>query len=259
MIKVKSSERLIFPTYTLSSGLVLNLVWAVLFKQKRDFKKDAVEALKGLRPDLVIHGQEYVPVTGPCLITLNHYFRPGYNAFWTSLAISAAVPLDIFWIMTGAFTYPGQRREKVLKPMSQWLLHAIGRVYGFSNMPAMPPNPSEAEERALAVRQVVTVVRRRPHAVIGLAPEGRDILTGKLGEPPSGSGRFIQYLARLGLPILPVGVFEADSSLQVNFGRLFCLEETGDLSSTGTDRAVCRIVMQAIARQLPDEMRGIYA
>ncbi len=192
------------------------------------------------------------------MIVLNHYYRPDYDACWTALVISGVVPFDIHWIMTGAFTYPGQRRELVLKPISQWVLSRLGRVYGFTNMPAMPPNPKELNQRTRAVRQVVNFVHQRKESVIGLAPEGRDILTGQLGDPPSGSGRFMAHLSRLGLPFLPVGIFEGDGALNVNFGAPYLLTAPEGLSAREIDLAVDRVVMESIARLLPVKMRGIY-
>ena len=255
---VKSSEHSRYPLYQLPPSLIFKIILAVLTNQKRNFRSDALAAVRGITPPLVVRGLGYLPRGGPCLITLNHYYRPGFNALWTALAISAAIPYDVHWIMTGAFTFPGQRREVVLKPLSQQLLGALSGVYGFNRMPAMPPNPKEAQDRTLAVRQVVHYVRVTQRPVIGLAPEGRDILTGQLGDPPSGSGRFIHYLASGGMPILPVGIFEQDGAFQLQFGPAYSLEVDGGLASADLDRAVNRVVMGAIGRLLPERMRGSY-
>ena len=255
---LKSSDSLKYPSYQLPPRLVINICKSIVLNQGRHFRSDAVDAIRGLAPPLEVRGQEHILAGGPCLITLNHYYRPGFNALWTALAISAVVPYDIHWIMTGAFTFPGQHREIVLKPLSQQVLHAIGRVYGFDTMPAMPPDPKEVLERSLAVRQVIRYVRKTKEAVIGLAPEGRDILTGQLGDPPSGSGRFIYYLAKGGMPLLPVGIFERDGALHLHFGPLYALEIEDGQAAADLDRAVDRVIMGAIGRQLPETMRGNY-
>lgn len=247
-----------FPSYHLPPGFIAGIAWAALFNRKRVFQRDAKAAIKGIFPPPVICGEENLPARGPCLIVLNHYYRPGYDAWWTALAISALTPFEIHWVMTGAFTYPGQRRERVLKPVSQWALSRVGRVYGFTNMPAMPPDPRELDQRTRAVRQVVNFAQRSKDPVIGLAPEGRDILTGQLGDPPSGSGRFMAHLAGLEMPFLPVGIFENEGALHIRFGAAYVLTAPEGLSAAEIDRTVNQAVMGSIAALLPVKMRGTY-
>jgi hypothetical protein len=123
----------------------------------------------------------------------------------------------------------------------------------------MPPDPLESAERAMAIRQVVGFIRKNNQPVVGLAPEGRDFLTGQLGEPPSGSGRFISYLTSLELPVLPVGIYDTYGVLHVNFGCPYHLNVPNGLSMGDQDQAVRLIIMQAIGKQLPAQMRGTYA
>ena len=69
-----------------------------------------------LKTPLKVTGQENIPTSGPCLVTVNHYARPGFWAWWISFAISSVLPVDIHWVMTRELTYPGQRRAVVLRP-----------------------------------------------------------------------------------------------------------------------------------------------
>jgi hypothetical protein len=123
------------------------------------------------------------------LLTLNHYSSPTCPAWWLTLAISAAVPFEIHWIVTANLRYLGR-----LGPLSRWALRRLAAVYGFTLMPAMPPDPAEAAARARAVRQALDYTQRSPAPVVGLAPEGRDFPGARLGAPASGVGRFLLLL-----------------------------------------------------------------
>jgi 1-acyl-sn-glycerol-3-phosphate acyltransferase len=116
-------------------------------------------------------------------------------------------------------------------------------------MPPMPPDPREAEARARAVLRTVRLARRMAQAggMIGLAPEGMDT-PGSLGEPPAGAGRFVALLVEAGLPVLPVGVTEAEGRLRASFGPVFVPQVPPDRAER--DRAVTQQVMGAIGRQV---------
>jgi 1-acyl-sn-glycerol-3-phosphate acyltransferase len=116
-------------------------------------------------------------------------------------------------------------------------------------MPPMPPDPREAEARAQAVLRTVRLARRMAQegGMIGLAPEGMDT-PGSLGEPPAGAGRFVALLVEAGLPVLPVGVTEAEGRLRASFGPVFVPQVPPDRAER--DRAVTQQVMGAIGRQV---------
>jgi len=123
-------------------------------------------------------------------------------------------------------------------------------------MPPMPPRPHEVVSRAQAVRRVIHLLRQEPQAWIGLAPEGRDIPGGGLGEPPPGAGRF---LLLLDLPVLPVGVYALGPQYYVHFGPMLRLESGNGLPADKRDRLASDQVMRAIAACLPPERRGCYS
>jgi hypothetical protein len=76
-------------------------------------------------------------------LTINHYARPGFHAWWLALALSAVVPTDVHWIMTAAWTYSDGFRARTVTPLSRWLFGRIAQVYGFTSMPPMPPDPKD--------------------------------------------------------------------------------------------------------------------
>jgi hypothetical protein len=245
--------------YPFITPTTFRIALAAILGRRRSIHKDARAMAKELRPPLQVFGQEHIPAGGPCLITVNHYTRPGFPSWWIALGVSAAVPVDIHWIMTSAWVYPDQpMKNRILSPLTRWAFRRIARAYAFQRMPPMPPNPREVGERARAVRETLAYARQTPGPVIGLAPEGGDARTGTLAPPPPGAGRFIWHLAELGLPVTPAGVFESGGALHVRFGQRYRLCLPPGLPKEAADRQVARVVLQAIAGLLPPELRGAY-
>ncbi len=236
--------------------LGLQIAAAALAGRRRSFQADAAQLVARLRPAAEYRGLEHLPRSGPLLLVSNHFYRPGFDAWWVPFALSAVAGEEVHWITTAERTYPGQRRGVVLRPIERLFLACVERVYGFFRMPPMPPDPRQVEQRALAVRQVIAYVRKAPAARIGLAPEGRDLPGGVLGWPPPGGGRFMLSLARLGLPLAPAGVFEENGRLVVQFGPPFALTAPTGLRGEELDCAAGRMVMQRIAALLPPALRG---
>ncbi len=249
------------PHYPSIVGPALRVLAAGLARRdggmpSRSFRRDAIPLVAKFDPPLRVLGEEFIPSAGPCLLLSNHYYRPGFDAWQRALAISATVPVEVHWIITAALTYPGKLQGCVMTPLSRWVLARVARAYGFFGMPPMPPDPRDAQARAAGVRKVVDYIRQAPEPVIGLTPEGRDILTGSLGWPPAGSGRFVLHLANLGLPLAPLGVFEEGGRLCLNFGPLFALDAPTDLPRDDLDCWASRQVMEHIAWLVPERMRG---
>jgi hypothetical protein len=201
-------------------------------------------------------GNENIPHGGPCLITFNHYFRPGFNAWWMALGLAAVVPVDVHFVMTGELTWPGKWYAPVGQAGSRWLLRRFSRIYGFTSMPPMPPREKDVAERARSVRATLAFAREHRLAILGLAPEGGDQPGGVLNWPSPGAGRFILLVADLGFPVLPVGVYEENGEFCLQFGSAYRLEVPGGLSPDARDHQSAQIVMSAIAAQLPESLRG---
>ncbi len=247
------------PHYTYPWRTMLVLCRQVLTGGRRSFRADARACLDRLAPPLQVYGAEHIPVCGPALITVNHYCRPGFNAWWIALAIASVAPEEMHWTMTGELTFPGKWYAGLGGAGSCWLLGRLARVYGFTAMPPMPPRPGDAAARGLAVRRVLSYAREHPAALIGLAPEGMDMPGGVLGWPPEGAGRFIALLAGMGFCVTPVGAYEQDGAFRLHFGPPYTLRLPTGLSAEEKDRSAAQVVMAAIARLLPLPMRGEFA
>jgi hypothetical protein len=247
------------PGYSYPPVIVLRLAGSILIGDRWSFRRDAIAFTKGIQPPVEILGSENIPLSGPCLITFNHYHRPGFSAWWMALALAACLPVEIHFVMTSELTYPGKWYSLPGRFVSRLLLKRIARIYGFTTTPPMPPRTQDVEARAQSVRRVLEYARNHPQAVIGLAPEGGDQPGGILSLPPAGSGRFISLLAKMGCQILPVGMYEERGRFCLNFGKACRLPAPGGKSPNEKDRQVARMIMQKIAVQLPERLRGDFS
>lgn len=248
------------PDYRVPASLWLKLAGSLLAGKRRSVLADSLTAFADGRPRLRLIGVEYIPPSEPCVVACNHNSLTGFAAIWIALGISAAfagrderAEQDIRWVMTAAWTYPDEPlKARLLTPVTRLLFARLARMYGFVNMPPMPPAPHEVQARAAAVLKTVRLARQhREHGVlIGLAPEGRDNGP-EMGSFPAGVGEFIGLLVSAGLAVLPVGVFEDGNTLVVSFGEAFVPEVPAE--KRVRDSAVSAQVMAAIKRQLPGE------
>jgi hypothetical protein len=245
-----------YPNYSYPIRLAPGLIANVLFGGHRTFRRDALACVERLKPSLRIFGMENIPQGGPCLITFNHYYRPGFNAWWMALGIAARVPVDMHWVMTGELTFPGKWYARLGMAGSRWLLKRFSRMYGFTSMPPMPPRLRDVEMRAKSVREVLAYARSHPQAILGLAPEGGDQPGGMVTMPPAGAGRFILLLAEQGFPLLPVGCYEEAGEFCLCFGASYRLQLPRGLGPDEKDRQAASTIMSAIAAQLPLRLRG---
>jgi 1-acyl-sn-glycerol-3-phosphate acyltransferase len=239
--------------------LAASVLLSAARNQQRSFRADALRCMAPGQPSLQVTGGEHIPASGPALLTLNHYSRPGFQAYWIALAISAVVPAEIHWTMTAAWTNDGSFKSYLLEEASRRFFPRLAKVYGFTPMPPMPPRPQEAEQRARAVRQVLAVAQSQPAPLLALAPVGRDMPGGRLGRPPAGAGRFLVLLSQLGYPFYPVGVFEAGRALCLSFGPAYALEVPPGLTRGESAAYAGEAVLLAIARLLPEDLRGEFA
>jgi hypothetical protein len=244
------------PSYHLNPAVLLRLAGAVLLGQRRSFQADAVQMVRGIDPPPKVSGQGNIPHSGPAVILINHYTSHGFWSPWLALAVSANVPVDVYWTITTAWTFPGWRFRRILRLMSQRLIRAVAEVYDFNLMPPMPPDPTEASARTEAVRRLMRYARANPRGVIAIAPEGANQPGGVLGLQPAGIGRLGLALARRGFVFHPVGIFEEGGCFNLQFGAPFMLEEPVAPDMQSMDVAASKQMMRAIAICLPDRLRG---
>ncbi len=245
-----------YPKYSYPPDVVAGLVRDAIFSRPRLFRDDARASVSRLNPPLRVFHEEHIPQDGPCVITINHYFRPGFAAQWMAIAVSSVVPKNIHWIITGELTFPGKWYAPIGMPVSRFLLKRGAHVYGFTTMPPMPPRRRDVEARAASVRAILDYVTLTKNPIIGLAPEGGDQPGGVLTMPPSGAGRFALLLAAQRLKFVPVGIYEENGRLCLNFGEIYELCVPPALPADEKDKQAARAMMKNIAPLLPSRLRG---
>jgi len=207
---------------------------------------------------LVVTGGKYIPQSGPGLVVFNHYSREGLSILFPVAGLASSISTEMHWIMTGAWTFPGNPLRRPLRAVTKWVFKRIAHVYGFTLTPPMPPEPEDAPARTEAVRRVFQYIKGHPITLVALAPEGRDFPGGVLGELPAGVGKFMLELNQRLEYIYPVGIFEEDGSLRINIGSPIDLGFITNSGSRSLDEKAGRIVMERIAALLPDRLAGPY-
>ncbi len=249
-----------FPRYRYPTRVIVGLARDALLGRHRLFSEDARACIAHLHPPVRILGADHIPQHGPCVLTPNHYYRPGFASQWSALAISAFVPASVsasvHWVMTRELTFPGKWFAPFGMPISRLLLDRIARVYGFTTMPPMPPRPRDVAARAASVLRLLRFARHAEAPIIALAPEGGDQPAGILSMPPPGLGRFCLLLAAAGLRFVPVGVYECDGELTLNFNPAYDLDIPPHLPVVDQDRLAAYTIMTHIAALLPLSLRG---
>jgi hypothetical protein len=232
---------------------LLGAAAAAVFNRRRSFHADALQAVRRLQPSLAVFGTQNIPENPPFLVTINHYSRPGFHAWWLALAVTAALDAPLSWVITSTWRFQNHPLRRWLSPLSRWVLGQAARVYGFLPMPAMPPVPAEAAERAEAVRRIIRTARQADPPSIGLAPEGYDAHQGGMSLPPAGVGRMVAHIARAGYQILPVGVYEQEG-LVVQIGEPYWIELHPGALPGERDLQLREQIRMRIAKLLPAEL-----
>ena len=244
--------------YHLSRRLALAIVRDAILGRRRSFYADSRLLVRGIASLRVIgaipdraSARGRRSLHGGWLVTVNHYSRPGFRAWWIPISIASLFSCEMHWVITSTLTFPDFLRSHTVTPLSDWFLPRLAGTYGFGSMPPMPPRPQDVAARARAVREVLRFARSTPPPVIGLAPEGGDSADNRLTLPSPGAGRFIAHLAGAGLTILPIGAFEADDTFCIRFGPPYNLPTDLPADPDARDAHVARLVFRAIADLLP--------
>jgi hypothetical protein len=250
---------MLYPKYSYPTGLFVSALWDFLLLRRRDMRHDAIVCIENMEAELRVLGKENIPQQGSCVLTINHYYRPGFGAQWLALATTAVVSLKMRWVVTGELMCQGKWYRPVAAPASRIFLKRLAELYGLTTMPPMPPRPRDVVARAASVRKILEYVKQTKDPVLGISPEGYNPPSGVLSRPATGLGRFGLLLAKAGLRFIPVGGYEADGVFHLHFGKPYELSVRSDLSAAERDERAMRIVMENIARVLPLHLRGEFA
>ena len=131
---------------------------------------------RAFRPlDATVHGREHIPVAGPVVLVFSHacYLDPGF--------VGVATRRPIRFLTTA---------QSYRRPLLAWF------VRGFGNVPVRRYRPDPA-----ACREMLRLLA--DGEVIGMAPEGERAILGEYQGAAPGVARIV---ARLGVPVVPVGI-----------------------------------------------------
>lgn len=180
---------------------------------------------------LEINGQNNIPLQGAVILAANHVTN--LDIFPLQIAVNRPI---FFMGKSELFKNP--------------LLH-----YAFRNLGAFPVNRGERDEWAISHSKKIL----QEGQVLGMFPEGTRSRGRGLRVAKTGAARLA---LELGCPIIPVGIdgshtffkqFPRRNLVKINIGEQLC-PEPGELPIGLTDR-----VMFELARNLPVELRGVYA
>lgn len=247
------------PKYSYPPGRFVRAAWDLLLLHPRDLQQDAKACVEHMKAELRVMGEENIPRRGNCVLTINHFHRPGLGAQWIALAVTALVPLSVRWVVTGELMCQGKWYQAAGSRASRIFLRRLADLYGLITMPPMPPRPEDVDARARAVRAILAYVRQAQEPVLGISPEGYNSPQGVLTRPATGFGRFALLLSRAGMRFIPVAGYEAAGVFHVHFGKAYELELLSQLSTGERDEQGRQIVMQKIACLLPADLRGEFA
>ena len=188
-----------------------------------------------------VEGAEYIPASGPIILTTNHISRLDYPAL-----LMCTNREDVIAIVATKY------REKVF---FRWIIETLRAIW-------IERETSDFS----AFREAIEYLNRG--WIVGISPEGTRSTTGALQPGKPGAALIVR---KTGLPVLPVAVSgTADLGKQlghlkktdilVRFGKPYHIalttdeEEAKNWLNKATDEIMCRI-----AALLPPERRGVYA
>jgi hypothetical protein len=246
------------PYYPFLNWTTMTMAGSYLLGRRRNFHFDSVALVSSIQPPLVVRGTLPTSSDEGYVVTVNHYWRPGFTAMWIGMTISATIPQPIHWAMTSAWIYPDLLRSITITPLSRWFLRKIANSYGFTLMPPMSPHVQDMQGRIGAVRSLLRYVQSTTQPIIAIAPEGINTESGCLTTPPNGIGRLLFLFLERGLRLLPCGLYEENGHLYLHFGEPLKPSIKG-LQRQDREGALVSLTMRAIAACLPERLRGPYA
>lgn len=234
---------------------LLGLGIHLLFGWRRSFLHDCQTFLRTNPYPRRVEGIDHVPAAPPFVLVANHYGRPGLHPYHSGMIVTALIAQarpdvpHIRWVVTSEWF--GRRLGPVPIPPSlyRWTFRRAAKVYGAA---IMPRRAGEVMARAAVLRDILRSLQRE---AVGLMPEAGG--SGTLRQPLEGSGLFVHSLARRGVPVLPVGLWDDGDTLVVSFGPPMALAPTGE-NRVQQERSADEQMMVAIGRLLPERQWGVY-
>lgn len=244
--------------YRLPRRWIMDMGRALLFKTPRSIIDDSALAVSALPRPPVVTGTEHIPPEGSFVLVANHYQRLDLWIGWSGALLIDTIArkrnIAMHFITTdrariGRFTIPGTR----------WIIERVAAVWDL----ILVTPPAIAHEHVEKQRYALLRIMRRLNRTngqdicIALMPEGDEGGTSGLIEALPGTGRALHALSKMGLPLVPAGVWEEDGQLHACFGPSFSLAAApSDMSFEALDTWARNTAMGRIAVLVPSALRG---
>ncbi len=207
--------------YRFRPGFVGRWLFSQVLGRRRRLSYDAEHELAAITPAPRSEGEGHIPRSGPVILVMNHYERPGLRVWWPALVVSAAVwrvrqqEPPVCWMITDRFYR--YRLGWLVAPggLIPWLLRRVARAYGLIVVPRRLHESGARSHALLAAREQLRATDPR---VVGLTPDAES--GGRQpGQAWRNAGAAVAALSAGSVPVLPVAVFEdADGTLVARFG-----------------------------------------
>ncbi len=202
----------------------------------------------------IVEGTENLPARGPLVIVGNHYQRDGLWMGWSAMLLGRAIyehcGSDVHWIAITEWDNYRIAGIPIPNSVTRFIFDRFFRTFGFIGM--VPPSAPVAD-RARSVRKILETVSRG--GLVGIFPEGGIGETPALIEAVPGSGALVLRLSRLA-PVVPAAVYDSEEGLVIRFGSQLSLTLQEEGPKSEQDAKVRAIMMGALARLLPESLRG---
>jgi hypothetical protein len=235
----------------------LPFAFDLLFGRRRSFVHDSALVMAKNPYPRRFEGFERIPPASTFVIVANHYNRPGLHPYHCAMAVGSAAASrrpgqpELCWLFTSEWY--GARFGPIRIPVAftRWAFSRIARIYDFV---VLPRREELVTARAASLRHLLSALAKRP---VAMMPEGAG--SGRLAQPPAGSGLFLTIVAGHGYPVFPLAIFEENSALVLRLGDAIRVSVPRGLSRDESDRLAREQTMVAVGRLLPREYWGAYA
>ncbi len=204
------------PTPRIPRPALRRLAGAMWRRERNSLRQASEDCTRALEGRWEAHGVQHIPTRGPVCVVANHWQRPALWIGWgaallTSLVGQARPDADppVHWLALTELRLPVGGRERHLWPADPVLRRVVQ---------AWDMVPVELERGAVGRRAGALRTLRRmalEGRVVGFFPEGHQGRAGTLGSPLPGAERFLGWLERSGVALVPAAIYEAQGRLVV--------------------------------------------
>lgn len=240
------------------AGLLSELVTGMINGESgRSLIEDARKLMKDLERNsqVEISGLENIPKEGGSVIVFNHpnmdVLLPAMLEFLVKIYDLNGQQVKIA-IVSELTLMSASLNQKTALPGSTQIMERFNRMYSKNiiSVPTAKHRKDYLTGRTLAMRKLMRAVLNKEIVII--SPEGHVEKNGAISPVETyheGSGKLAILATKMGIPTVPMGVWEEGKTIQVVVGEPFYI------STEEADQAAVE-AMYEVSKYLPQELRG---